>query len=139
MSLTTQKQVQAVAAAVVSGSIATENYPKLIVYYGWLAHPDARQHIPPQQFETVIEGVRIHLFRSVIEAFERRSKVQAWATLGFAVIAIVATLMPYFIAPSPNRPATNAPTAQAATTSKHPSPHKTKSPGTIPNETPTKD
>jgi hypothetical protein len=100
MSSSTQEQVQAVAKAVVSGSIADEKYAQLIDYYGWLARPDARQHLPPQQFETVFEGVRIHLFRSVIEAFERRSKVQGWATLFFAVIAIIATLMPYFVAPN---------------------------------------
>jgi uncharacterized membrane protein YedE/YeeE len=71
-----------------------------------------------------MEAVKIHLFRTVIEAFERRSKVQGWATLVFAVVAIVATLMPYFIAPRPNMPTTNMLTEQISTENKQQKPYK---------------
>lgn len=108
-----QAEVQAVAEAVDSGAVATASYAELVAYSATLAIPGANRMMGAN-FEEVSKVVHLHLLRSVIEAFERRSKVQGLATLGFAVIAIVATLMPYFIAPSPNNAPNLAPITSAS-------------------------
>ncbi len=105
-----QEEIQSVANAVESGAIAKASYAQLVSYSALLTTSGARLMMA-SNFDEVSKIVHLHLTRSVIEAFERRSKVQGWAVVVFAVITIVATLMPYFIAPSPSVASSQVPTA----------------------------
>ena len=112
--MATQAQVQSVVNAVESGTIATASYDQLVTYSAWLATTPGANKMTTANYEQVSKVVHLHLSRAVIEAFEKRSKVQAFGTLVFAVMAIVATLMPYFIAPNPSGAASQTPTASVA-------------------------
>jgi hypothetical protein len=110
-----EEKVQAVVEAVKSGAIATADYAQLVTYSSWLSLLGSNRLAGGiANFEEVSKVVHAHLMRSVIEAFERRSKVQAFGTLVFAVLAIVATIMPYFIAPNPGGSSSQTPTASVA-------------------------
>lgn len=114
-----EEKVQAVVEAVKSGAISTADYAQLATYSSWLSLLGSNRIAGSiANFEEVSKVVHVHLMRSVIEAFERRSKVQAFGTLVFAIMAIVATLMPYFIEPNPNGASKQAPAAQAVAQSK---------------------
>lgn len=83
--------------AVNSGSIGTANRATLIEYSTWLCHRDSTGPFGDTEYEQICELVRLHLLRTMIEAFEERSKVMQRWMLFFAFLAIVASLMPYFI------------------------------------------
>lgn len=110
-----EEKVQAVVEAVKSGSVATASYAQLVTYSSWLALPGSnRLANGTANYEEVSKVVHLHLMRSVIEAFERRSKVMGWLTLVFAATTIAVMLLPYFIAPNPSSAANQAPTAALA-------------------------
>lgn len=132
--MATQAQVQSVIDAVESGAIATATYDQLVTYSAWLATTPGANRMTTGNYEQVSKVVHLHLSRSVIEAFERRSKVQAFGTLVFAVMAIVATLMPYFIAPSPSGASKQEPAAQAVAPSKRTSEPQAQLQATTPSQ-----
>lgn len=102
----------AVRIAVESGSIERASRADLMEYNGWLSHANAPMHFA-RNYDQVCETVRLHLLRSMIDAFEERSKAQYRWVLFFAFLAIVATLMPYFISPPSSTGTTQQPTAPA--------------------------
>jgi len=110
-----EEKVQSVVDAVKSGSVATASYAQLVTYSSWLALPGSnRLANGVANYEEVSKVIHLHLLRSVIETFERRSKVMGWLTLVFAATTIVVMLMPYFIAPNPNNASSQAPKAALA-------------------------
>ena len=126
-----QEKIEAVVEAVKSGAIATADYAQLATYSSWLSLLGSNRIAGGiANFEEVSKVVHVHLMRSVIESFERRSKVQAFGTLVFAVMAIAATLMPYFIEPNPNGASKQAPAVQGAAPCKGTSQPQAQSPAT---------
>ena len=85
----TQEQVQSVAAAVESGTIASATHAQLVDYCTWLAHRDARDHIAHSHFDQICEAVRLHLLRSYVEKLEQKNA----GLQKLVVVLTVATLL----------------------------------------------
>ena len=103
--------------AVASGSIETASRATLTKYITWLCTPLAQGEMPVGgEHEQVSELVRFHMLRSMIDTFEERSKIMQRWVMFFAALAIVATLMPYIIAPSPIFGTTQPPKESVAKT-----------------------
>jgi hypothetical protein len=115
--------VATIRESVASGAIETASRATLTEYSTWLCNPLARSAFSgDSEFEQISELVRLHMLRSMIDSFEDRSKIiQRWL-LFFAVLAIVATLMPYIIQPIPILGAKPSPTESAARTGQGSSP-----------------
>ena len=105
--------MQAITAAIETGNIERSNRAELVQFNAWLCHSNAGMHFA-KNYDQVCETVRLHLLRSMIDAFEERSKTQYRWVLFFAFLAIVATLMPYFMPPPSGTGTTQHPTAPAA-------------------------
>ena len=94
--------VAKIRESVSSSAIETTPRATLIEYSTWLCNPLARSTFSGDgEYEQICEMVRLHMLRTMIDAFEERSKIMQRWLLFFAVLAIVATLMPYIIAPTP--------------------------------------
>ncbi len=106
-----------IAKAIESGAIETASRATLTEYSTWLCTPLASGEFGPDgRYEQICEIVRIHMLRTMIDAFEDRSKIMQWWLLFFAVLAIAATLMPYIIQPNPIFGAKPSPTESTART-----------------------
>jgi len=96
-------RIQAINVAIESGNIEHSSRAELVKFNTWLCHSNAGMYFS-KNYVQVCETVRLHLLRSMIDAFEERSKIIQWWLIFFAVLAIVATLLPYFISPNPTNP-----------------------------------
>ncbi|MDP1639078.1 MAG: hypothetical protein Q8K74_03370 [Candidatus Nitrotoga sp.] len=114
--------------AVHSGTIATASRTTLTEYSTWLCNPLANSTFSGGgEYEQICELVRLHMLRAMIDAFEERSKImQRWLLL-FAILAIAATLLPYFIAPNPINSTKQLTTESISKTGKVPSPPQAQS------------
>jgi hypothetical protein len=90
--------------AIRSGTIASASQATLLEYSAWLCEESVMDAINNSAvFEQSCELVRLHMLRAMMESFEKRSKIQQYAVLVFAVLAIGATLLPYLV-PVPQAP-----------------------------------
>lgn len=104
-----------ITKAIDSGKIEEASRTTLTEYSTWLCSPLAQGEFGPDgRYEEVCEVVRLHMLRTMMDAFEKRTKVMQNWVLFFAVFAIVATLMPYLIAPNPIFEATPSPKESAS-------------------------
>lgn len=109
--------------AIASGSIETASRATLTKYITWLCTPLAQGEMAVGgEHEQVSELVRFHMLRSMIDAFEERSKIMQRWVLFFAALAIIATIMPYIIAPNPIFGATPPPKEPALGTAQNSAP-----------------
>ena len=109
--------------AIESGKIETASRDELAKFNAWLCHPDAGICFA-KNYSQVSEAIRLHMLRSMIDAFEERSKAQYRWVLFFAFLAILATLMPYFIPPPSDTRTIQQPTAPTAVPSTSPLPRQ---------------
>ena len=115
--------MQVITAAIESGNIERSTRADLVQFNAWLCHSNAGIHFA-KNYGQVCETVRLHLLRSMIDAFEERSKAQYRWVLFFAFLAILATLMPYFIPPPSDTRTIQQPTAPTAVPSTSPLPRQ---------------
>ena len=89
-------------AAINSGAFETATRAELTDYAAQLCDPLNRVAVADDgTYHQIGELVRLHMLRTMMEAFEQRSRVQHWWVVAFAALAVAATLLPYFIAPAP--------------------------------------
>lgn len=87
--------VQAIASAVESGAIASENYQKLVEYHGLLSKPNAGNHITGQ-FQAILNAVNFHMIRATLESVEKRArKTERWI-IALAVAALISSVVQIF-------------------------------------------
>ena len=90
-----QERFQKVNDAVESGSIETASRAQLIEYNAWLCHANAPMHFN-RNYTQVCETVRLHLLRTMMEAFEERAtKTERWV-MALAVASLVASVIQIF-------------------------------------------
>ena len=110
-------QIIEIKTAVTTGGIEKASKEQLARYISLLAEPLSQRHFTGDEYSQVFEVVRLNMLRAMIEAFEERSKFQTRVVIVLAVGSVLATLLPYVIAPNPIFGTNQLPTASVSAVS----------------------
>ena len=85
-------RIQTINAAIESGDIERSSRAELVQFNTWLCHSNAGMHFS-KNYVQVCETVRLHLLRSMIDAFEERSRKMEFWVMALAVAALISSVV----------------------------------------------
>lgn len=82
------ERMRAITVAIETGNIERSKRAELVQFNAWLCHSNAGMHFG-KNYDQVCETVRLHLLRSMIDAFEERSKTMQWFVIAIASASLL--------------------------------------------------